>query len=68
MHGGVDGYSCVPVFLYCSSNNRASTVLELFQAAVGCWGLPSRIRCDKGGENMVAILQLQKEKYIPSIT
>ena len=51
MHGGVDGYSRVPVFLYCSSNNRASTVLELFQAAVGCWGLPSRIRCDKGGEN-----------------
>ena len=51
MHAGVDGYSHVPVFLHCSNNNRASTVLDLFQSAVAEWDLPSRVHCDKGGEN-----------------
>ena len=51
MHAGVDGYSRVPVFLHCSNNNRASTVLDLFQSAVAEWGLPSRVRCDKESEN-----------------
>lgn len=51
VHAGVDGFSRIPVFLHCSNNNRASTVLELFQEAVDEWGLPSRVRCDKGGEN-----------------
>ena len=29
-HGGIDGYSRAVVFLRCSDNNRASTVLSLF--------------------------------------
>ena len=40
------------VFLHCSSNNKASTVLSLFQAYVYKFGLPSRVRSDKIGENM----------------
>ena len=51
MHGGIDGYSRVPVYLCCSNNNTASTVLELFQEAVFSWGLPSRVRTDMGTEN-----------------
>ena len=51
VHAGVDGFSRIPVFLHCSSNNKASTVLELFRGAVDEWGLPSRVRCDRGGEN-----------------
>ena len=51
VHAGIDGFSRVPVYLQCSNNDRAETVLKLFQDAVSEWGLPSRVRCDKGGEN-----------------
>ena len=51
VHGGVDGYSRLSVFLHASCNNRATTVLGLFTKAVEEYGLPSRVRCDKGGKN-----------------
>ncbi|CAB4042493.1 PREDICTED: uncharacterized protein LOC107339677 isoform X1 [Paramuricea clavata] len=38
IHGGIDGFSRVPVYLSCSNNNRADTVFELFEEAVNCWG------------------------------
>lgn len=51
-HGGVDGYSRMVVFLHCSTNNTASTVLSVFTEAVGKYGLPQRVRSDLGGENI----------------
>ena len=39
------------VFLQCSTNNRASTVYRLFHNAVQTYGLPLRVRSDKGREN-----------------
>ncbi len=51
-HGAIDGYSRMVLFLQCNTNNRASTVFELFQEAVRVYGLPSRVRTDKGGENV----------------
>lgn len=50
-HGGVDGYSRLIVYLHCSSNNKASTVYDLFLSAVEENGLPSRVRTDCGLEN-----------------
>lgn len=51
-HVGIDGYSRKIVFLECNVNNCASTVLDAFLNAVAKHGLPSRVRSDKGGENV----------------
>lgn len=51
VHGGVDGFSHLVVCLTVAGNNRASTVLQSFIAAVERYGLASRVRSDKGGEN-----------------
>ena len=60
VHGGMDGHSRLVVYLNCATDNRADTVLNQFRMAVGKYGLPSRIRCDKGGENtQVALFMLE---------
>ena len=51
IHGGVDGFTRIPVFLHCSTINKAATVLELFLNGVENYGLPSRVRSDKGKVN-----------------
>ena len=54
VHGYIDGFSRKIMFLKCSSNNCAETVLELFLYAFeqhnSFW--PSRIRVDRGVENV----------------
>lgn len=60
VHGGIDGYTRIPVFLQRSNNNRSDTVLHLFGNAVREYGLPSRVRSDKGGENVgISMYMLQ---------
>ena len=44
IHGGIDGYSRIPVYLRVASNNRADTVFDAFSFAVTKFGLPSRVR------------------------
>lgn len=66
IHGCMDGYSRRIMFLRCSANNLAETVLELFLDAVKMDGnlWPSRIRVDKGVENVLvcdAMIQARGE-------
>ncbi|XDV26349.1 hypothetical protein PO909_030093 [Leuciscus waleckii] len=60
IHGGIDGFSRLIVYLNAATNNNATTVLDAFLRAVSQFGLPSRVRSDKGGENIeVAHVMIQ---------
>ena len=61
-HGGIDGYSRTVVFLRCSDNNRAYTMLSAFTSGVEEYGLPERIRTDMGGE-MTQVWQYMIEQH-----
>ncbi|XP_063438044.1 uncharacterized protein LOC134719043 [Mytilus trossulus] len=69
VHGGIDGFSRLIVFLTISTNNKSATVLQSFLTAVQKYGLPSRVRTDHGTENVdvATFMTLQRGPYRGSI-
>ena len=53
IHGRIDDCSRLITFLKVSSNNTSQSVLTAFISAVSQFGIPSRIRIDRGGENVL---------------
>lgn len=51
VHGCVDGYSRLIIYLICCNNKQAATVESIFMKAVQEFGWPSRVRGDWGTEN-----------------
>ena len=66
IHGGVDGYSRMIVYLQCATDNAAATVVQLFEDAVHMYGLPEKVRTDLGGENVDVWDVMSNEHYSPS--
>lgn len=66
VHGAIDGFSRAVVFLKCSTNNEASTVLTLFEDAIQRFNVPTRIRCDHGTEN-IDVARWMLTRYGPAV-
>lgn len=62
IHGAINGFSRLIVYLKCATNNRKETVFELFTDAVNSYGLPSRLRTDKGGENTLLWEEMESRR------
>jgi len=56
VHGCIDEFSRMITFLSSNTNNRSKTVFQLFRHATMEFGIPSHVRSDKGGENILVCL------------
>ena len=52
IHGCIDGASRAVIYVKVANNNRADTMLEYFKLGIGAFHLPSRVRGDRGMENV----------------
>lgn len=59
--GGIDGFSRLVTYIECTNNNKADTMLQCFLKGIDAFGLPLRVRTDKGLENIrIAEYMIQK--------
>lgn len=61
-HRCVDGYCRAAIYLECLSNNKAESVLGLFEKGICRFGLSSRVRGDRGTENVAVAHYMISER------
>jgi hypothetical protein len=59
IHGFIDGFSRFVLGLRASGNNRAETVLQLFEDITTVYGYPVRARGDHGTENLLVAFRME---------
>ncbi|XP_060587542.1 uncharacterized protein LOC132743043 isoform X2 [Ruditapes philippinarum] len=60
IHAGIDGYSRLPTYTVIAPDNTSETALNAFKSGVIEYGVPHRVRTDKGKENIgIAEFMLQ---------
>ncbi len=52
VHGAMDGFSRMLMFLQCCHNNQAETVMDLYSTAISKHGRPFHIQTDHRGKNV----------------
>ena len=58
----IDGFSHLLIDCRCCDNNKANTVLELFEQGTQQHWVPSRARCDYGMENFLVAQFMLEER------
>ena len=66
IHGCIDGFSRMVVFLNCASNNRADTVLDQFLIASQRYRFPMKLRTDHGTENVLVARHMLETRGVSS--
>ena len=61
IHGGIDGFSRLVVYLQCTTNKKSDTVGELFLLATEKYEWLSRVISDYGGEKVV-VWEVKEER------
>ena len=60
IHAFIDGYSRFVLGIRASDNNKAVTVLDLFEEIAEEHGYPSRVRGDHGTENILVAARMEE--------
>ena len=61
IHGCIDGYSLLIIYLHCCNNNKAETVKAQFLRSVSTFFWPRRVRSDHCMENIEVAREMLKK-------
>nr|CAH0099254.1 unnamed protein product [Daphnia galeata] len=61
IHGAIDGYSKLILYIFLENNNNSETVVGIFEKSVEEWGYPVSVRSHLGGKNVLVADFMMKE-------